>query len=88
MSMDVPRSVIVDDVDTSIQYTGPWYQFEGSPSPDSLLGPPYRSTLHGTNASASLAFAFNGERHFFFVNSPKFEIDQDFRNSDQSTWDQ
>lgn len=60
------RFVVVDDVDTSIQYTGPWYLDQGSQDAVGNFGPPYQSTLHGVNANASLAFAFNGERHFIF----------------------
>ena len=67
MSAAVPRFIVVDDVDTSsIQYTGPWYPDQGSQDSVGNFGPPYRSTLHGANANASLAFAFNGERHLFF----------------------
>jgi len=62
MSTAVPQFIIVDDVDTSIQYTGQWSEAPNGNQGDVVLfsGPPYRGTLHGANANASLAFAFNG----------------------------
>ncbi|KAF8801613.1 hypothetical protein BYT27DRAFT_7197850 [Phlegmacium glaucopus] len=60
MSTTVPRSIIVDDVDSRIQYTGPWFPDEGSQDSVGNYGPPYQSTMHGTKSNASLSFAFNG----------------------------
>jgi hypothetical protein len=77
----------VDDVDSQIQYTGPWFPDQGG-SQDSVgnFGPPYQNTLHGTNSSASLSFPFHGEHHF-----PKFvtlliHLIFIVRNPDQSNW--
>ena len=67
MSTVVPRWIIVDDVDSQIQYSGPWSADQGSRDSAGNFGPPYQSTLHGTNSNASLSFAFNGVHHF-----PKF----------------
>lgn len=65
MSTVAPRWVIVDDVDSQIQYTGPWFADQGSRDSVGNFGPPYQSTMHGTTSNASLSFAFNGEHHFF-----------------------
>ena len=62
-----PRYIIVDDVDPSIQYTGPWYPDQGSRDSVGNFGPPYQNTLHGVNSNASLSYAFNGERPLFFL---------------------
>ena len=64
MSTADPRWIIVDDVDSQIQYTGPWFADQGSEDSVGNFGPPYLSTMHGTNSNASLSFAFNGEHHF------------------------
>ncbi|KAF8816837.1 hypothetical protein BYT27DRAFT_7076418 [Phlegmacium glaucopus] len=56
----IPRFINVDDVDSEIQYTGPWFPDEGSQDSLGHNGPTYRSTLHGTKSDASLSFAFNG----------------------------
>lgn len=57
------RRVLVDDIDSQITYTGPWFQDDGSrgPDPTGNFGDPYRSTLHGVNASGSLSFQFTGK---------------------------
>ena len=57
----VPRQVIVDDTDADIAYNGPWFQDQGSQDTKGNFGPTYNSTSHGTNDTASLSFAFNGE---------------------------
>jgi hypothetical protein len=60
MSTNAPRSIIIDNVDPSIQYIGPWSLDQGSDSVGNF-GPPYQSTLHSVQANASFSFAFNGE---------------------------
>ena len=62
-----PRLIIIDDVDPSIQYTGPWYPDQGSRDSVGNFGPSYQSTLHGVNSNASLSYAFNGEQPLFFL---------------------
>lgn len=60
MSFERTRSVLVDDVDASIQYTGgPWFQETNAI--DSLGNNGYSlfNTLHGTNSSAFITFRFN-----------------------------
>ena len=77
-----PRLIIVDDVDPSIQYTGPWYPDQGSRDSVGNFGPSYQSTLHGVNSNASLSYAFNGEERCFlskFVNFNRLGI-QDRRS--------
>lgn len=58
--MTTPRWVVVDDVDSAINYTGPWFQDQGTQDSVGNFGPAYRSTLHGTKNNASLSFAFTG----------------------------
>ena len=70
-----PRLIIVDDVDTNIQYTGPWYPDQGSRDSVGNFGPPYQSTLHGVNSNASLTYRFNGEQPLFFFQSSLILID-------------
>lgn len=78
----VPRFIIVDDVDPSIQYTGSWFSTQGTLGLGNASdGPPYENTLHGANSSASLSFAFNGGHHFF-RGSSCYLVDWDSRNSD------
>ncbi|KAF8801623.1 hypothetical protein BYT27DRAFT_7245077 [Phlegmacium glaucopus] len=61
MSTTVPRWVIVDDVDSRIQYNGPsWFPDQGSMDSQGHFGAPFQSTLHGTQANASLSFTFHG----------------------------
>jgi hypothetical protein len=76
----------VDDVDSQIQYTGPWFPDQGSQDSVGNFGPPYQSTMHGTISNASLSFAFHGEHYFpklikLFTHSI-FIV----RNPDQSNW--
>ncbi|KAF8801637.1 hypothetical protein BYT27DRAFT_7341793 [Phlegmacium glaucopus] len=54
------RWIIVDDVDPRIQYNGPWFSDQGSQDSRGDFGTPFRSTLHGTQADASLSFTFHG----------------------------
>ena len=56
------RLVVVDDTDSSIQYTGNWFA-DTSGSQDNVgnYGPAYQSTLHGTKDDASLSFSFTGQ---------------------------
>ncbi|PPQ97527.1 hypothetical protein CVT26_006530 [Gymnopilus dilepis] len=57
------RLVVVDDTDSSIQYTGNWFA-DTSGSQDNVgnYGPAYQSTLHGTKDDASLSFSFTGTK--------------------------
>ena len=87
MSTTNPRSIIVDNVDSSIQYTGPWFPDQGSENSVGNFGPPYQNTLHGTNANASFSFAFNGKYHFYILNNFK-AIHWGVRIPDHSNWHQ
>lgn len=88
MSTVVPRWVIVDDVDSQIQYTGPWFADQGSLDSVGNFGPPYQNTVHGTNSNASLSFAFQGEHHFpnFIKLSRLIHLIFIFRNPDHGIW--
>jgi hypothetical protein len=64
MSTPVPRYIIVDDVDPTIQYTGSWpLSDQGSQNSVGNFGPAYNSTLHGTTTNASFSFEFSGKYH-------------------------
>ncbi|KAF8964431.1 hypothetical protein BDZ97DRAFT_1919114 [Flammula alnicola] len=54
------RSIIVDDTDSAITYAGAWFTDTGSFDNTGNSGPPFQSTLHGTNSAASFSYAFNG----------------------------
>ncbi len=59
------RSLLVDDVDPSIQYTGgPWFQDTNATDTPGNYGGSLFSTLHGTNSSAVITFIFNGNSTF------------------------
>lgn len=54
------RWVIVDDASPDIKYIGDsWFPIDGSLDVGDF-GPPFLSTLHGTNRSASFTFNFTG----------------------------
>ncbi len=61
MTLYLTRSLLVDDVDPSIQYTGgPWFQDINATDSPGVLGYTLFGTLHGTNSSAAVTFKFNG----------------------------
>ena len=59
--------VIIDDMSPSIQYSGPWFEFNVpatlAQTSDIALGNPFQNTLHGVNVTAILFFPFSGMRH-------------------------
>lgn len=61
MSASPARWVVVDEADSSIHYTGPWF-VASSNDLDSLgnFGPTYLRTSHGTNGTASFDYSFQG----------------------------
>jgi len=62
MSDSGSRWVVVDDTGPGITYTGPWFPDQGSQNSLGNFGPPYLSTLHGTDSDASFSYSFNGTR--------------------------
>lgn len=54
------RSILIDDSDPTITYTGPWFTDAGSFDETGNSGPPLESTLHGTNGAASFSYDFSG----------------------------
>ncbi|KAF8956126.1 hypothetical protein BDZ97DRAFT_205531 [Flammula alnicola] len=56
------RWVVVDDADSGIFYNGAWFADRGTLDNLGNFGAPYLSTLHGTNSTASLTYAFTGTR--------------------------
>ena len=66
-AMSSQRLIIVDDADSSVQYTGQgWFQDTGSRDGAGNFGPAYRHTLHGTKSDGSFSFPFHGEYILFF----------------------
>ena len=55
------RWVVVDDADSAIQYTGPWFQITGQIDGLGNFGPPFQGTSHGVIEDASLSYTFTGE---------------------------
>ena len=61
MSLAQTRSVMVDDGDPAIQYSGgPWFQDTNATDSLGNNGHSLFNTLHGTNDSAAITFIFNG----------------------------
>ncbi|KIJ36346.1 hypothetical protein M422DRAFT_232584 [Sphaerobolus stellatus SS14] len=58
--MAVPRKIVIEDTDSSIQYVGPWQQVGLEPEDDGNFGSPYNGTIHATTSDARLSFSFNG----------------------------
>ncbi|PPQ75095.1 hypothetical protein CVT26_011907 [Gymnopilus dilepis] len=56
------RWVLVDDTDSGIQYSGSWFQDQGSQNGLGNFGPPYQGTLHGINGDGSFSYQFQGTR--------------------------
>ncbi len=52
--------VIVDDTDSAITYTGPWFAVKGSLDNMGTYGAPYLSTSHGMNSTGNFSFVFTG----------------------------
>ncbi|KIM40729.1 hypothetical protein M413DRAFT_166901 [Hebeloma cylindrosporum] len=52
--------VIVDDTDSGIRYTGPWFQANGQNDNLGNFGPPFQRTSHGVNEDATLSYTFTG----------------------------
>ncbi|KIJ53464.1 hypothetical protein M422DRAFT_25340 [Sphaerobolus stellatus SS14] len=50
--------IIVDDTDSSIQYSGPWQLIGGSD--DGNYGPSFNNTLHSAGSDAGFTFSFTG----------------------------
>jgi hypothetical protein len=59
----MPRLVVIDDTDPSIQYSGPtgtWFEADNTQMDTGIFGKPFLNTLHGVNVTASLSFNFSG----------------------------
>ncbi|KIM39555.1 hypothetical protein M413DRAFT_12137 [Hebeloma cylindrosporum] len=57
------RWVLVDDSDSGISYIGAgWFPDKGSLDSLGNFGPPYLSTLHGTQSDGSFSYTFTGTR--------------------------
>lgn len=86
MALYLTRSLLVDDVDPSIQYTGgPWFQDTNATDSPGFFGRSLFSTLHGTNSSGGITFVFNGmsaeSPHIMIIGSQSCNWN---RNSDTS----
>jgi hypothetical protein len=55
--------VVIDDTDREVQYTGEgWFQDNGGMDGVGNFGPTYKRTQHGTIASGSVSYTFQGEQ--------------------------
>ncbi|KAF9038631.1 hypothetical protein BJ165DRAFT_1531691 [Panaeolus papilionaceus] len=61
MALSSNSKIIVDDVDSRIQYSQHWFADDSGRTNDlGNFGPTFRSTLHGVNTTSSLRFDFIG----------------------------
>ena len=56
----MPRYVVIDDTDPSIQYSGHWFEVNNTQIDTGVMGPPFQNTLHGVNVNANFSFNFSG----------------------------
>ena len=64
------RWVLVDDSDSGISYDGAgWFQDKGSLDGLGNFGPPYLSTLHGTQSAGSFSYTFTGKFYIIFFSA-------------------
>ena len=54
------RLVLVDDTNSNIQYSGPWFTVQNTQLSTGTNGPPFQNTLHGVNVNASFSYSFSG----------------------------
>ena len=59
-------TVLVDDTNPNIQYSGPWFTAQNSQLNIGNNGPPFQNTLHGVNVNASFSYSFSGMFRWFF----------------------
>jgi len=61
MSSSYIRPIVIDDTDSTIEYSGQgWFQDSGD-GPGNFGAGPYLHTRHGTNSNDSFSFSFTGE---------------------------
>lgn len=65
-SQVMPRFVVIDDTNSNIQYSGPWFEVNDSQTTTGVLGAPFQNTLHGVDVSASFSFPFSGMSHLLY----------------------
>ncbi|EAU90396.2 hypothetical protein CC1G_00780 [Coprinopsis cinerea okayama7 len=75
-----PRRILVDDVDRSILYNGPWFTDHDSHNELGNFGPPLERTLHGVPPEASASFVFEYE-------GAGFDVWGTVRNNFDATWE-
>jgi hypothetical protein len=60
------KLIIIDDTNTNIQYSGPWFiTSQNSQLNIGNLGPPFQNTLHGVNNNANFSYSFSGMSMLF-----------------------
>ena len=52
--------VLIDDTNSSIHYSGPWFEVENAQTDTGSYGRPFQDTLHGVNVTAYFSFPFSG----------------------------
>jgi hypothetical protein len=60
-------TVLIDDTNPSIQYSGPWFEVNNTQLNTGVFGPPFQNTLHGVNISANFSFPFSGMSHLLIL---------------------
>jgi hypothetical protein len=52
--------VLIDDTNSSIHYSGPWFNVINTQIDTGSYGRPFQNTLHGVNVTAYFSFPFSG----------------------------
>ena len=52
--------VLIDDMNPSIQYSGPWFEVNNTQIDTGWNGLPFKNILHGVNVTANFSFSFSG----------------------------
>ena len=52
--------ILIDDTNSTIQYSGPWFEVENTQINTGAFGPPFQNTLHGVTVNANFSFPFSG----------------------------
>ena len=57
--------IIIDDTNSSIQYSGPWFEIKNTQVNTGSYGRPFLDSLHGVNVTAYFSFHFSGISCFY-----------------------
>ena len=59
--------VLIDDTNSSIQYSGSWFEIKNTQINTGSYGRPFQDTLHGVNVTAYFSFPFSGISSLLFT---------------------